>query len=94
MKKESKHPITDPEESDLLTKGKAASNVYLKYSGMAFQMGIIILIGALVGRKLDAYFHSSKPWFTVVLSLLAIFAALYTTLKDLFVADNKNQRSK
>lgn len=87
MKKESKHPITDPEKSDLLAKGKATSNVYLKYSGMAFQMGVIILVGALLGRKLDTYFHSSKPWFTVVLSLLAIFAALYTTLKDLFVSN-------
>lgn len=91
MKKEQKHPITDSEEEDLLTQGKAASNVYLKYSGMAFQMGIIILVGALLGRKLDSYFHSSKPWFTVALSLLAIFAALYTTLKDLLRPRNKNQ---
>lgn len=87
MKKESKHPITDPEDS----KGKAVSNVYLKYSGMAFQMGIIILIGALVGRKLDTYFQSPKPWFTVALSLLAIFTALYATLKDLLTPPNKNQ---
>ena len=91
MKKESKHPITDSEEADLLAKGKAASNVYLKYSGMAFQMGIIILVGALLGRKLDNYFHSPKPWFTVALSLLAIFAALYSTLKGLLVPNNKNQ---
>ena len=90
MKKESKHPITDPKDPSDTSKGKATSNVYLKYSGMAFQMGIIILIGALLGRKLDTYFHSPKPWFTVALSLLAIFAALYTTLKDL-LPPNKNQ---
>ena len=91
MKKESKHPITDPEDPSDTSKGKAASNVYLKYSGMAFQMGIIILVGALLGRKLDNYFHSPKPWFTVALSLLAIFAALYSTLKDLLSPNNKNQ---
>ncbi|WP_421796255.1 AtpZ/AtpI family protein [Haliscomenobacter sp.] len=91
MKKESKHPITDPEDPSDFSKGKATSNVYLKYSGMAFQMGIIILIGALLGRKLDAYFHSPKPWFTVALSLLAIFAALYSTLKDLLAPNKKNQ---
>lgn len=91
MKKESKHPITDPEDPSDHSEGKATSNVYLKYSGMAFQMGIIILIGALLGRKLDNYFHSPKPWFTVAFSLLAIFAALYTTLKDLLKPNNKNQ---
>lgn len=91
MKKEPKHPITDPEDPSSSSKGKATSNVYLKYSGMAFQMGIIILIGALLGRKLDAHFHSPKPWFTVALSLLAIFAALYTTLKDLLAPNKKNQ---
>ena len=91
MKKEPKHQITDPEDPSDFSKGKAKSNVYLKYSGMAFQMGIIILIGALLGQKLDAYFHSPKPWFTVALSLLAIFAALYTTLKDLLAPNKKNQ---
>lgn len=91
MKKEPKHPITDPEDPSDTSTGKAASNVYLKYSGMAFQMGIIILIGALLGRKLDTYFQSPKPWFTVALSLLAIFTALYATLKDLVAPPNKNQ---
>ncbi|MEO1517297.1 MAG: AtpZ/AtpI family protein [Bacteroidota bacterium] len=55
----------------------------MKYSGMAFQMGAIILLAALAGQKLDAYFQLEKPFITVFLSLLAIFGALYTTLKDL-----------
>ena len=60
-----------------------ASNHYMKYSGMAFQMGIIILLGALLGRKLDEKFATETPYFTVFCSLLSIFVALYITLKDL-----------
>ncbi len=56
---------------------------YMKYSGMAIQMGVVILIGAYAGRRLDAYFQLDKPYLTVVMSLIAIFAALYLTLKDL-----------
>jgi F0F1-type ATP synthase assembly protein I len=62
---------------------ETAGSAYLKYSGMAFQMGAIILVGALAGRKLDGYFGLPRPWCTIVLSLLAIFLALYVSLKDL-----------
>lgn len=66
---------------------KEKFDAYLKYSGMAFQMGIIILLGALAGKKLDAYFNTEQPLFTVFLALFAIFAALYISLKDLFQKD-------
>jgi len=91
MKKESKHPITDQQE---VPKGKATPNMYLKYSGMAFQMGAIILVGAIAGQKLDKYAHTTQPWFTLVFSLLSIFAALYVSLKDFLVSSNNNQRRK
>ena len=91
MKKESKHPIIDQSDA---SKRKATPNVYLKYSGMAFQMGIIILLGALLGRKLDAYFQSPKPWFTLVFSLVAVAAALYISLKDFLSSGNNNQPHK
>lgn len=58
---------------------------YMKYAGMAFQMGFIILVCALIGQQLDAKVETAQPYFTVVLSLFGIFAALYITLKDLFV---------
>ncbi|WP_353484406.1 AtpZ/AtpI family protein [Haliscomenobacter sp.] len=90
MKKEPKPPITDQKEAPT---GKATPNMYLKYSGMAFQMGAIILIGAIAGQKLDQYFHTTQPWFTLVFSLLSIFAALYVSLKD-FLTSNNNQRRK
>ena len=55
----------------------------MKYAGMAFQIGIIILIGAFIGKKLDARFEMERPYLTVVFALISIFAALYLSLKDL-----------
>jgi len=69
---------------------ESASNAYLKYSGLAIQMGLIILLGALLGKKLDAYFGTERPWFTIVFSLLAIFLALYVSLKDLITGKKDN----
>jgi len=55
----------------------------MKYSGMVFQMGIIILIGTWAGKKADERLQTSKPYFTVALALLSIFIALYSALKDI-----------
>ena len=55
-----------------------------KYSGMAFQMGITIALGVWGGIKLDEKFPITKfPVFTVTLSFLSVFAALYLVIKDL-----------
>lgn len=53
-----------------------------KYSGLAFQM--IVIIGAMTwgGIKLDEVLGLSKPVFTVILSLLGVFAGIYTAIKD------------
>lgn len=50
---------------------------------MAIQMAVIIGLGVWGGNKLDEmYPHKIKIW-TITLSLLSIFAALYFVLKDL-----------
>ncbi len=67
---------------------KDKAHAYMKYSGMAIQMGVIILIGAFIGKKLDVYFQTERPYLTSLFALIAIFAALYLSLKDLF-ANNK-----
>lgn len=50
---------------------------------MAIQMAAIIGIGSWGGYKLDEYYQNSTPVFTIVLSLVSIFAAMYVSLKDL-----------
>jgi len=63
-------------------KQKPQSNSYLKYSGMAFQMGAIITIGVFGGRKLDSWLELKTPIFTLILSLVSVTAAVYVSIKD------------
>jgi len=49
---------------------------------MAFQMIIIIGGMTFAGVKLDERRGGETPVYTIILSLLGVFAALYTTLKD------------
>jgi F0F1-type ATP synthase assembly protein I len=55
---------------------------FARYSGMAFQMVGIILVTTWGGVKLDKVLGFEKPVFTIILSLLGVFAAIYTSVKD------------
>ena len=55
---------------------------FARYSGMAFQMIGIILVTVWGGVKLDKLTGWHTPVFTIVLSLLGVFAAIYTAVKD------------
>lgn len=55
---------------------------FAKYSGLGIQMIAIILITVWGGIKLDKLFALETPVFTIVLSLLGVFAAIYTAIKD------------
>jgi F0F1-type ATP synthase assembly protein I len=57
-------------------------NDFAKYSGMAFQMIAVILITTWGGIELDKLVKFNTPVFTIILSLLGVFAAIYTALKD------------
>jgi ATP synthase protein I len=53
-----------------------------RYSGIAFQMIGIILVTTWGGTKLDKLTGFHTPVFTIILSLLGVFAAIYIAVKD------------
>jgi F0F1-type ATP synthase assembly protein I len=55
---------------------------YAKYTSLGVQMVVIILVCVWGGIKLDKLFKLDSPVFTVILSLLGVFAAIYTAVKD------------
>ena len=55
---------------------------YARYAGIAIQMIAIIVVMTLAGVKLDSRRASDTPVFTLILSLLGVFAAIYTAIKD------------
>ncbi len=55
---------------------------YAKYSGIAFEMAGIILLTTWGGTKLDELAGFNNPVFTIILSLLGVFTAIYIAIKD------------
>jgi predicted MFS family arabinose efflux permease len=58
-------------------------NKVLLYSNIAIQMGLIIGIGTYFGNYLDESYKNQTPWWTLILSLSAVFLAFYQTIKTL-----------
>ena len=75
MKKQSKPKKPKSNQSTL--------NDYARYSGLAFQMIAIILVGVFGGMKLDDLVKWEFPVFTLVLTLLAVVLSMYYAVKDL-----------
>ncbi|MEW6467792.1 MAG: AtpZ/AtpI family protein [Bacteroidota bacterium] len=54
-----------------------------RYGSMAFQMLAIMGLGVYGGMKLDEWLGFKKfPFFTLILSLLSAFGAMYLMIKD------------
>lgn len=62
---------------------KKSLNDYAKYSSIAFQMVVIILLGTYLGVKLDEWLNINKPVFTLFFSLISVVLAIYYVVKDL-----------
>ncbi len=62
---------------------KDQPNKYLAYVNIAFQMGIIIAAGVFVGIWLDGKFPNKYSAYTISLSLLGVFVALYQVFRGL-----------
>jgi F0F1-type ATP synthase assembly protein I len=58
-------------------------NNYAKYSGIAFQMLFIILLGVWGGYKIDQWVEWQFPVFIIIFSIISVFGAIYVVTKDL-----------
>lgn len=54
---------------------------------MAFQLAFVLIVGAFAGTRLDNYFQTPRPYFAAILVVLALFAGLYLSLKDLLFGE-------
>lgn len=55
---------------------------YLKFSTIAIQMGALITAAALGGDWLDDYQDNEFPLWTLILTLIAIFASLFQIIRE------------
>lgn len=63
-------------------KPKKSLNKYTRFSGIGLQMAVTIFMGTYIGTKLDEKYPNENSIFTVVFSLLFIFASLYIVIKQ------------
>lgn len=55
----------------------------MQYAGMVTTMGVMLALGAWVGKKLDAYYMTERPYLTILCVVLALFLSFYLVLKDI-----------
>ncbi len=53
----------------------------LRYSAIGIQMVAMILLCVLGGWKLDKYFETQTPWFTLGLSVVGMVSALIYVIR-------------
>lgn len=63
------------------------TRAYAKYSGLAVQMIVPIVLGVYGGRWLDGYLGAGGRTWTIVGSLLGIALALYLPLRSVLQDD-------
>ena len=63
--------------------GDSGGNQIAKFSGIAFQMIVVIGLFAFAGYKIDASMGNATKWATAGLSLLGVFIALYIVIKSI-----------
>tara|TARA_R110001583_G_C5644999_1_gene408221 strand:- start:2564 stop:2794 length:231 start_codon:yes stop_codon:yes gene_type:complete len=73
------------------TPKKKQLNKYIHLTGVAFQMGITIYLGAYFGKKLDSYFETSGKTYTIILTLLALVIAIWSVLIQLKKINDKHE---
>jgi len=64
-------------------KRKNNIRLYARYSGMAAEIFILLLILLFLGKKLDAYMNNEKAYFTASFIIIGLFAYLYKIYKEI-----------
>lgn len=61
----------------------SSSNKYLKFSGIAFQLAVLIAIAIWAGGKLDEMMQNEQGYMTALLVVLAFGGFMYNLFRDL-----------
>ncbi len=75
-------------------KKKKQLNSYIRFSAMGVQMGVTIAAGAIFGQWLDEKYPNSYQIYTVLFSLLAVFAAIYNIVKQVLEISKKDEEEE
>ena len=71
-------PINSPNSSQR----KKQLNDYARYSAIGLQIGAVIFLSVLGGKKLDQMFELKVPVFTLLLSLLSVTLSMVYFIRN------------
>lgn len=70
-------------------------NSYARFSGIAFQMIVIIGLGSYGGVKLDESYPNEYHFFTLLCSLASVAIAMYVVIKQVTnISKNQNTENE
>jgi len=69
---------------------KKPLNKYLRFSGIAIQMGLTIYLGSLLGKWLDSYFLNENQLFYKICTLFAVFGAMFSVIIQVIKLTNND----
>jgi O-antigen/teichoic acid export membrane protein len=67
---------------------KKQSNKWLALINIPFQMGLIIFAGVMLGQWLDEKYKLEGSILTIIISLLAVFLALFNVIQQVNKLNN------
>ncbi|CAL2102386.1 AtpZ/AtpI family protein [Tenacibaculum sp. 190130A14a] len=59
---------------------KRPLNKFIRFSGIALQMGLTIYLGSLLGEWLDQKFPNDDQLYTKICTLVAVFGAMLSVI--------------
>ena len=57
-------------------------NKYVRFSGIAIQMGLTIYLGSALGKWLDVILATNDELFMKICTLLAVFGAMFSIIRQ------------
>lgn len=65
-----------------MQKPKKQLNKYLRFTGIATQMGVTIYLASLLGEWLDTKYTNEHQMYTKICAIVAVVASLYSVIKQ------------
>ncbi|WP_299005263.1 AtpZ/AtpI family protein [uncultured Tenacibaculum sp.] len=65
-------------------------NKYIRFTGIAIQMGLTIYLGSLLGEWLDQKYPNDSELYTKICTLAAVFGAIYSVIRQVIKITGNN----
>ena len=69
-------------------------NPFLRFTSIGLQMGLTIYLGSELGKWLDVKYSNEQQLYYKIVSLLAIFLAIFTVIRQVLNLTNKDNNDK